>query len=447
MDKLIYIFIVLLQATVFIIYLKGLFEFRLHYMYAYLLWFAMELFNMLFSYITDILHINASITSLANSIIYFLCLFIISMTVCNSNWKKKFLFTMLYGVFVMVCETIIVSLILLTKITDITTLTENLFISYSIMILTQAITFCLIIIILTIKKYLLLSSAFTLKWTRILFSSVFCTVIVILMGINMINSNDVSFNQILALLVIVFLNFGSYYMYSVQQKEAQALLKNQLFQKQIDLYKEHYTGMQKAKKQVSSINHDIKNHLSVLKALSSSTDKPNERLTEIREYINSVDLHCQFDGYNTNSGNMVLDALLDIKKGYAVSLGISTKIELFIPSQLNYDNMDLVVILANLFDNAIEACQKSTENPQIYLSIRHIMNNLYIDIENTYDGNMDGQKGDLSQKLLKTTKSDKSIHGIGMVNVLEVVEKYNGTMHWIADNHKFQINVFIYGNQ
>ena len=68
-----------------------------------------------------------------------------------------------------------------------------------------------------------------------------------------------------------------------------------------------------------------------------------------------------------------------------------------------------------------------------------------IKIQNSYDGSMDGQSGELTETVTwKTTKEDRHLHGIGMKNVVEVVKKYEGVVDWKAEDGMFQVEIFLY---
>ena len=107
--------------------------------------------------------------------------------------------------------------------------------------------------------------------------------------------------------------------------------------------------------------------------------------------------------------------------------------------------MDMVIILGNLLDNAIEACEKTENKKEIKLEIKYILNNLFITIENTYNGNLnDAERGGEHTELPKTTKGDFINHGVGLRNVNDIVNKYNGEMSWTAKDNVFRVEILMY---
>ena len=69
-----------------------------------------------------------------------------------------------------------------------------------------------------------------------------------------------------------------------------------------------------------------------------------------------------------------------------------------------------------------------------------------IEIENTYDGEMDGKNGMITDEIpWKTKKKDSREHGIGMQSISNVVKKYNGSIEWKADDKRMKMVILLYG--
>lgn len=170
-------------------------------------------------------------------------------------------------------------------------------------------------------------------------------------------------------------------------------------------------------------------------------------LDEIRKYIDSMGAGYNRTGCDTDSGNLMMDFAVDMKKNYAQSRGIPMEVELNIPKEMNYNSMDLVIFLSNLLDNAIEACERmeNREEARIVLRLQYKMSNLVVFIKNTYDGHLDGRSsGEQEAVPIGTSKADKTAHGIGMKNVMDIVNKYHGALRWTAKDGWFCINALLY---
>lgn len=73
------------------------------------------------------------------------------------------------------------------------------------------------------------------------------------------------------------------------------------------------------------------------------------------------------------------------------------------------EDQDVVVILANLLDNAIRASEECEEEHTIYFTMRLIDGTLSLDIQNTYQGPVT-----IVDNELRTTKREDGRHGYGI---------------------------------
>ena len=107
---------------------------------------------------------------------------------------------------------------------------------------------------------------------------------------------------------------------------------------------------------------------------------------------------------------------VDIRK-IAEEKGIIFSSNISLPAEYAVSDMDMVCVLGNLIDNAIEACEKQTSK-YIEVDISEVKKMILIKIVNSYNG----EKNDTSV----TSKKEKTMHGIGIKNVKKIVAKYKG---------------------
>ena len=130
-------------------------------------------------------------------------------------------------------------------------------------------------------------------------------------------------------------------------------------------------------------------------------------------------------------------AILDAKKQ-----GIEIDVNAEFPKDCNITSDDLCVVLFNLLDNAMEACQKFMRQtktpPRVQVTLRRIHQFLIIKIQNPCV---------LPRKLFgifPTTKADAGHHGIGLRNVREKVEKYNGSLEFEVEGGMFTVTALLF---
>lgn len=164
--------------------------------------------------------------------------------------------------------------------------------------------------------------------------------------------------------------------------------------------------------------HDYHNHLQVMKAQMAL-----ENYDELEIYLD--ELERDLDGVDTyvKSGNLMADAILNSKLTLAKERDIRINCKVKLPEQLTVADVDLCVILGNLLDNAIEACEQIEEDKR-FLRIYMIVNKsqLYISIQN-------GAKEELNFNERNYITNKRGSHGFGMRRVKAMVDKYSGYLN------------------
>ncbi len=183
--------------------------------------------------------------------------------------------------------------------------------------------------------------------------------------------------------------------------------------------------------------HDMNHHLQMIYHLA----KKNEIL-EIAQYVNSISAPINELSDTTWSGVDIVDAILNHAVLDAKKQGIEIDVNAEFPKDCNITSDDLCVVLFNLLDNAMEACQKfmrqTKTTPRVQVTLRRIHQFLIIKIQNPCV---------LPRKLFgifPTTKADAGHHGIGLRNVREKVEKYNGSLEFEVEGGMFTVTALLF---
>lgn len=216
--------------------------------------------------------------------------------------------------------------------------------------------------------------------------------------------------------------------YSTNAKQISDAMKERLAQQQI-----YYHDIQAYSNQASRIRHDMKNNLSTISYLLHNK-KYDQAQAFIDEYIQQTS---KFKAI-INTGNDVVDVILNAKMKTAQEAGITINHDIVIPPSFEISSVDISVILGNLLDNSIEATSKLTENRSISIKIQTYKENLFIGITNTFDG-----KIILFNEGLISTKTDGQNHGLGLGNVTHIIKKNKGTIDISYDEEKFSVSILI----
>ena len=172
--------------------------------------------------------------------------------------------------------------------------------------------------------------------------------------------------------------------------------------------------------------HDYHSHLQSLKV------KLNQgQIEEAAKYLNELEEDLDDIHQLVESGNVNVDAILNSKLSLAIEQEIDVNVKVAIPDKLPLSDIDCCVLLGNLIDNAIEACEKVEENKFIRLYIGIYKKQLYMSITNATN--------EVVRKFDEEYISKKrGNHGHGLKRINKVVEKYNGYI-----NRKNEPGVFV----
>lgn len=106
---------------------------------------------------------------------------------------------------------------------------------------------------------------------------------------------------------------------------------------------------------------------------------------------------------------------------------------------MNFQN---AIVLSNLIDNAIEACAKQTGQQTITIESVYQKNLWVLAIKNPIEKEVKIRNNHIS-----TSKSNKKIHGLGIMNVKSVVNKYKGRFSLESTENLFTAKIIIeFGN-
>ena len=197
----------------------------------------------------------------------------------------------------------------------------------------------------------------------------------------------------------------------------------------IKIEQSHYEILKKQNSDILRYAHDAKNHLAIIKNLN---DNP-----KVDQYIDEMNEELRSYTKVSHTGNTTFDVILN-KYLYECEINdIQFNCDVRV-SNLNFvESYDLIAILSNLLDNAIEAAVHSEEKI-ITLESDYRNNYAVIIISNSCD-----IPPTSNDNILLTTKSDKRFHGIGLKSVKRSLNKYNGDFSWEYDANKKTFSVTV----
>lgn len=187
------------------------------------------------------------------------------------------------------------------------------------------------------------------------------------------------------------------------------LIKYQYLEHDLKMYRQH--------------RHDMKNHLTVMYELVQ-----NEKYDDLKEYTKRYIDTTSKKLRQISTGADELDVLIYTKLDQAKLHGIDTDYHCTTQLAISHHAIiDLVSILSNLMDNAIEANKKISDSSQrmISLNINEDQLDYVLVVTNAFVQNVN-PKNFIRDGF--TTKVDQANHGLGLGIVHKIAAKYKGTV-------------------
>ena len=188
----------------------------------------------------------------------------------------------------------------------------------------------------------------------------------------------------------------------------------------------HLNEVRSIYKEMRGYKHDFHNHLQTLKVQLEKGD-----VERALAYINELDEKLTTVDTLLKTGNVSLYAILSAKIAQAKAENIEVTVKASIPDQLTISDVELSIIIGNLFDNAIEACcslNTSERFIRIYIGMKGKM--LYFSMLNSA-----GKK----QKKVGTRFATKKagVHGFGLRRAEAILEERGGWCKYNSEDGAF----------
>lgn len=335
----------------------------------------------------------------------------------------------------------IVIMILAKIYGDITTLGgASSLIGRLILILSRLILFAILIVISRIsskKRNNVTADMSNKEWIQFLIFPIF-TICAVMLMVNSVmksyHSDIVPVYYIIAIGLIV-LNLVVFHLiseileHSRKMKEAQILRQQSIGQ--VGLYnsmRENY-NIQRQR------THEYKNQIVCMDMLMKKKD-----YSKLEDYIGNISdgLDAQLDMVDTN--NDVVNAILNAKYYEAIKNDVLFVLKINDLSDIKVSDEDIVTILSNLLDNAIEAAKQCDVGKRtVKIKLLSEDDVLSIAVTNAYKTEpMLTEDG-----YIRTTKNNKEEHGWGIRNIVATLEKYDAEYIIDYKNGEFVFSIMM----
>lgn len=187
----------------------------------------------------------------------------------------------------------------------------------------------------------------------------------------------------------------------------------------------YYQGLRQQERQVRTLRHDLRNHLTVVRGRLEQGDTAGA-LSYLEELAGSPAL----SGARRICENDTANAVLTAKAEAMRQVGLTPDFSVTLPEQLPLSDLDLTALLGNALDNAMEAAVRA-EDKTVSVRCRVQKGLFMLRVENAL--------GEAVAPDLATTKADKTAHGLGLPGMREITGRYGGTLEAGVKAGRFEL--------
>ncbi|MCD8090611.1 MAG: GHKL domain-containing protein, partial [Clostridiales bacterium] len=246
-------------------------------------------------------------------------------------------------------------------------------------------------------------------------------------------SSSFTINKFVIFAFMLVISLLIFYCFREIDRSYANIYNEQMLENENRYYKNQFDIIRDSDIRTRKLRHDYKNHMLALKSYISSGNRE-----EAVKYIDDILGNTDFEKQIANSGNIVVDSLINYKLRDYRENSINLDLNIFIPEKLFVSSYDLNIILGNMIDNALRAALKTAER-KITITVKFTDKALFIKVGNTFDGHISDKDG-----VLLTTKKDKKNHGFGVDIIKETIKKYDGEMDISAEDNFFWSTIILH---
>lgn len=231
------------------------------------------------------------------------------------------------------------------------------------------------------------------------------------------------------------------------EQEAELRYRYERLLKETEEMRSQDAELRELHQNVRQLKHDMKNHLMVLTAYlnDGEYDQAKAYTSELLDKFSTMHSYIE-------TGNVLLNHIINEKLSYAKSLGILVKAEIENLAFEKINRMDFSALLSNMLDNAIEALEREIEqrngdNETIVDKMGKLQLQVIISAQRGYETicvkNQIFTSVLTENPELKTSKEEKDRHGLGVRKIKSIAEQYGGMVDFYEEENFFCVKVFI----
>lgn len=196
---------------------------------------------------------------------------------------------------------------------------------------------------------------------------------------------------------------------------------------------ENYQTLENHYKQISETKHEMRHHLFAIQTLLK-----NGEYEQLDTYLSNIQEHFLEAPEPIPCKNRVIQAVLGHAGRRARELGFKIQFEILPLPDLLLPDADLVSLLMNLLENALESCTNIPEQQDRWIKVKLKTRSPYfcLSICNARCGELI-----VNGECYTSTKNASVLHGHGIAVVRKIVDKHNGLILFDHTEDSFCVEI------
>lgn len=238
--------------------------------------------------------------------------------------------------------------------------------------------------------------------------------------------NDLSESTFFFCCVLEAGNVGAVALIHGIQKSTSVLQELALLHQQLQIQSESITSLEKSYRAQRQATHDYRAQLQTVHTLLSGGETASA-LTLVGQLLDAQSTRV----FTVNSGHPIVDAVAHQKCQTARELGLEVDFRVNDLSRVSMKMNELVVLLSNLLDNAIEGCGRCSGQRRLECTIL-LQDGIFISIRNT------SPEVIIQGRHIPTSKEPRHEHGFGLKTVCRILDEHKAEYHFRWEDGWFE---------
>lgn len=214
-------------------------------------------------------------------------------------------------------------------------------------------------------------------------------------------------------------------------KERRYQVEKELLQTNERLIKRQLDFMKESKEELDRIRHDVRHHCLLIEEYIQNDEK-DKLLSYVKKYREEIESRKFQDFSECICCNETINSILYVYAKRAREEQIQVTMRVNVKGKIAVQDIDLVAVIANLFENAIHGCTAcGAEDKKIYISVMRKGRKMVVQCKNTCA---------LDVKLKHGLPEGG---GTGILSILKVVSFYNGEAEFAVENGMFVSRILL----